>query len=132
MPAIKKFEDLDIWQLARKLAQLIYTYTLKPDFAKDFSLKDQIKRSSGSIMDNIAEGFERGGKVEFIQFLSIAKGSTGEVQSQLYRAFDYQHISKVEFGEAYQLSEEIKNKTGGLIKYLNTTDIKGIKFKDRQ
>ena len=132
MPAIKKFEDLDIWQLARRLTQIIYSYTLKPGFAKDFSLKDQIKRSSGSVMDNIAEGFERGGKAEFIQFLSIAKGSAGEVQSQLYRALDYLHISKAEFDEAYQLSEEIKNKTGGLIKYLNTSDIKGIKFKDRQ
>ena len=132
MATYKRFEDLEIWQLARQLCQLIFSYTLQEKFSKDFALKDQIKRSSGSIMDNIAEGFERGGNREFVNFLSIAKGSTGEVQSQLYRSKDETLISEEQFINAYNLAEEIKNKTGGFMKYLNSSEFKGMKFKDRQ
>lgn len=131
MATFKRFEDLEIWQLSRKLARLIYSYTLLEKFSKDFSLKDQIKRSSGSVMDNIAEGFERSGNREFINFLAIAKASSGEVQSQLYRAKDFDLINEEQFTAAYNLSEEIKNKIGGFIKYLNASEFKGIKFKDR-
>ncbi len=88
MSKVERFEDLKIWQLARELCQLIHRLTLKDQFYKDFNLVGQIKSSSGSVMDNIAEGFERDGNKELIQFLSISKGSCGETRSQLYRAID--------------------------------------------
>ena len=91
---IEKFEDLNIWKVAREINQFIYKITLTDKFAKDYRFKDQIKGSSGSIMDNIAEGFERDGNKEFIQFLSIAKVSCGELRSQIYRAYDYSYITE--------------------------------------
>lgn len=87
MATIQKFEDLEIWQQARAICQNIEMLIQTTNLKTNYSLKDQIDRSSGSIMDNIAEGFERNGNREFIQFLSIAKGSCGEVKSQSYRAF---------------------------------------------
>ena len=83
---IKSFEDLEIWQIAKGLAVKIYSLSRAPRFSKDFSLRDQMRRAAVSIMSNIAEGFERGGNQEFVQFLYIAKGSCGEVRSQLYVA----------------------------------------------
>ncbi len=89
MATIQRFEDLDIWKMARTLAEEVHElYTNHDVFSKDYRLKNQINGSSGSVMDNIAEGFERGGNNEFVNFLSIAKGSLGEVKSQLYRAYD--------------------------------------------
>ena len=93
MATINRFEDIEAWQHAERLEREIFKLTLEGEFAKDFSLKDQIRRSTGSVMDNIAEGFERSGNREFIQFLSISKGSCGEVQSQLYRALDQSYLS---------------------------------------
>jgi four helix bundle protein len=100
MATIKSFEDLEVWKRARDFANRIYGLT---SFAKDYSLKDQINKSSGSIMDNIAEGFERGGNKEFVQFLSYSKGSCGEARSQLCRALDRKHIVENTFT---QLKEE--------------------------
>jgi four helix bundle protein len=97
MATIKKFQDLEVWQLARALNQAIFDLICGDAFVKDYALKDQINRSSGSIMDNIAEGFERGGNREFIQFLSIAKGSAAEVRSQLYRAMDRKYLEASQF-----------------------------------
>lgn len=97
MATVKRFEDLVIWQKARKLSIEIYELTRRGTFAKDFSLKDQINRATGSVMDNIAEGFGRMGKQEFIRFLATSKSSANEVQSQLYRAVDRKHISIEEF-----------------------------------
>ncbi|MGC3978674.1 MAG: four helix bundle protein [Paludibacteraceae bacterium] len=94
MATIKRFEDLEVWQKARGVCKLVKTLTEKENFSKDFSLKDQIKRSSGSAMDNIAGGFERDGNKEFINFLTISKGSAGEVRSQAYRAYDYTCITQ--------------------------------------
>jgi len=127
---IKRFEDLEIWQMARELCKEIFELTLRDNFSKDFSLKDQIRASSGSIMDNIAEGFERGGNKEFKQFLSIAKGSCGETRSQLYRSFDRNYITEQELAEyldkTYQLGKKIHN----MMDYLSRTGYRGQKFKD--
>ena len=131
MPTIKKFEDLEFWQKARELSRKVYAITNETPLNKDYSLKDQIRRSSGSIMDNIAEGFERSGNREFIQFLSIAKSSAGEVQSQLYRLLDQEYIDQQTFDGLYKLCGEIGKMIMGLIKYLNKTEYKGDKFNNR-
>jgi len=125
--ASKKFEDLEIWKDARTLCKKIHVGSENSTLCKDLSIRDQIYRSSGSVMDNIAEGFERNGKKEFIQFLYIAKGSLGETRSQVYRAFDFSHFSK-EFteeliNECMILSARIMN----FIKYMAQTDIDGYK-----
>jgi four helix bundle protein len=92
---VTRFEDLEIWQDARELCKSIKRITTETPLCRDFKLRDQIRAASGSVMDNIAEGFERGGNKEFIQFLSISKGSCGETRSQGYRAFDYNYIDQV-------------------------------------
>src|SRR5215203_3374281 len=97
MGTIRKFEELDVWQKARELCIDIQNVIVREPFARDFGLKDQINRSSGSIMDNIAEGFEREGRKEFIQFLSYAKSSAAELRSQLHRARDRNYINEKEF-----------------------------------
>lgn len=129
MATIRKFEDVDAWQKARELSKEICSITDKGVFSKDYDLKGQIRRSSGSIMDNIAEGFERGGKGAFIQFLGIVKGFSGEVRSQLSRALDQEYIHKEMFDNVYNLSNDISKMIKGLITYLNTTEIKGQKYK---
>ena len=131
MATIKSFEDIEAWKKARQLCNDIYKLTLEGSFAKDFSLRDQINRSSGSVMDNIAEGFERGSKNEFVQFLSYSKGSAAETKSQLYRAFDRNHITEVGFHQLIEDTQEIGKMVGGFMSYLNTSEIKGTKFKNR-
>src|SRR5882757_10482672 len=102
MSTITRFEDLEVWQLARKFAATIYQLTLQEKFSKEYKFKDQIKGSSGSIMDNIAEGFGRESRLEFINFLGIAKGSLNETKSQLYRCLDYNLILQDVFDNYYQ------------------------------
>lgn len=128
MATFKRFEDLEIWQLARKLCINVFEITEKGPFLKDFRFKDQIKASSGSVMDNIAEGFGRSGNKEFVNFLTIAVGSCAECSSQLYRAFDWNYISEIEFNNNNQLCGEILSKSGGLVTYLKNPNIKGTKF----
>ena len=132
MATITKFEELEIWREARQLAKEIFqAYTGSEFFSKEFKLKEQVNRSSGSIMDNIAEGFERNGRNEFIQFLSIAKGSIGEAKSQLHRAFDRDYITKNVFDSLYNKADELGKKIGGFINYLSKSDFKGTKFRER-
>ena len=129
MATFNRFEDITGWQKARVLCKIINDYTQKRPFSKDFKLISQIKSSSGSAMDNIAEGFERGGNKEFSQFLSISKGSAGETKSQLYRALDNEYISESEFQEAYNLADEVGKLTGALMNHLKSSELKGNKFK---
>jgi four helix bundle protein len=128
MATIKQFEDIECWQLARVLFVDIHKITISGNFQKDFALKDQIRRSSGSIMDNIAEGFGRDGTKEFIQFLSYSKGSAAEVQSQLYRALDCNYINAETFNTLYNRTNNIIGKLTNLIKYLCSSTIKGNKY----
>jgi four helix bundle protein len=127
MATIRSFEELEVWKKARMISREIFKATMSESFFKDFALKDQINRASGSIMDNVAEGFERGGRKEFIQFLSYAKGSAGEVKSQLYRAMDHEHIDKETFQKFQSEISEIGKMLAGLMRYLNKTTIEGTK-----
>lgn len=131
MATIQKFEDLEVWQLARTLSKDIFVLSQTGKLAKDFSLKDQMNRSSGSIMDNIAEGFGRGSRLEFIQFLSISTGSADELKSQLYRCLDKEYINKESFESLYEKTNAVYKQINGFIKYLNTSLVKGTKFKER-
>ncbi len=128
MATFRSFEEIDAWQKGRELAKAVYEITERGLFSKDFGLKDQIRRASVSIMSNIAEGFERGGTKEFIQFLSIAKGSTGEVKSQLYVAFDQGYLTQREFDTITGLAEEAGRMIAGLMTYLKHSGMKGAKF----
>jgi four helix bundle protein len=129
MATIRKFEELEIWQLARILSREIYKTTKYPEFSRDFKLIDQIRGSSGSVMDNIAEGFGRGGNKEFSNFLTFTIGSANETQSQLYRAMDQEYITETEFNQLYEKADEIIRRSGKLIQYLKSSDHRGIKFK---
>ncbi len=128
MATIKTFEEIEAWRRSRVLSMEIYEMTLTGSFSKDFSLRDQINRSSGSVMDNIAEGFERGGTREFIQFLFIAKGSAGEVRSQLHRALDRKHLDGHRYDRLTEEIETISKMLTRLIAYLRESNIKGIKY----
>ncbi len=128
MSKIEKFEDLKVWQKSREINLKIYQLSNKGVFAKDFGLRDQIRRASISILSNIAEGFERNGNKEFGQFLSIAKASAGEVRSQLYIAKDLEYVSDAEFTEVVNGLLEISKMINGLMSYLKTTEMKGSKF----
>jgi four helix bundle protein len=125
----KTFEELEVWQKALKLVKSIYSITSNNKFSKDFSLTDQIRRASVSVLSNIAEGFERGSNTEFIQFLYIAKGSCGEVRSQLYVAHELKYISNEEFQKTLQMCKEISGQLSGFISYLKGSRLKGEKFK---
>jgi four helix bundle protein len=129
MATIQKFEDIKSWLEARELNKIMGTLIDEDRFKKNFRLISQIEGSAGSIMDNIAEGFERGGNKEFMQFLYIAKGSCGELRSQLYRAIDRNYINEKEFDTITSQTLLISKLIQKLINYLNNSDYKGTKYK---
>jgi four helix bundle protein len=117
---IERFEDIDGWKKGRELTQAVYVLARKPEFSKDFGLRDQITRAAVSIMNNIAEGFDGGSDAEFVRFLVYAQRSATEVKSCLYVALDNGYISDIEFRHAYDLASEVKRLIGGFIKYLKS------------
>ena len=119
MGTFKSFEDMEIWKLAREQARKIHDLCNREPLFKDFSLRKQMNDSSGSVMDNIAEGFERSGNGEFRYFLAISKGSNGELRSQLYRVIDRGYISEAEFRTFYSENELISKQIAGFIIYCN-------------
>jgi four helix bundle protein len=125
MATINRFEDLNVRKAARVLSNTIHLITAEGLFAKDFDLKNQINAFAGSVMDNIAEGFERGGRKEFIQFLIIAKGSAGETRSQLYRALDRGYINQETFDKLYLEVIKPSKMLNSFINYLKGTAIEG-------
>ena len=131
MATIKTFEDIISWQKARELNKIIGAIIDSGKFKRSYKLISQIEGSSGSIMDNIAEGFERGGNKEFVQFLYISKGSCGEFRSQLYRALDRTYLTQDEFQVLYNIAKDIIVLLQKLIEYLEGTELKGPKYKSR-
>ncbi len=129
MPTIKQFEDLEIWKLSRILCNDINKVANNSDLRTDYKLYGQIDGSSGSVMDNIAEGFERNGNKEFLQFLSISKASCGETRSQLYRVLDRNYITNEEFNKLYQQTITLGKMIGGFMNYLKKSDLRGSKYK---
>ena len=129
MATFKKSEEIECWKRARELTCRIYKISSKAAFARDFGLKDQIRRASVSIMSNIAEGYDRSGTGEFVQFLATAKGSAAEVRCQLYVATDQGYIQESEFIELNALAAETRSMVGGLMKYLRGSGYKGTRFK---
>ncbi len=129
MAKIERFEDIDAWKKARELTKVIYEVTGQGKIATDFSLRDQLRRASVSIMANIAEGFERGGNKEFRQFLAQAKGSTGEIKSILYAALDAGMTTSEQFQLIVGLADDTSRLLAGFLRYLKATDHTGSKFK---
>lgn len=115
---IERFEDIEAWQLARELTVKVYALTRKPGFARDYGLKDQIQRASGSVMHNIAEGFDGGSNAEFVKFLRYVQRSCSEVKSELYVALDQKYLSASEFDAVYEMTGKTRAKIGAFIKYL--------------
>lgn len=131
MAAIKHFEDLEIWQLSRVLCNDIYDVIESTNLKTNYKLSNQIDGSSGSVMDNIAEGFERNGNKEFSQFLSVAKTSCGETRSQLYRVLDRKFIDEIKFEKLKSQTEILSVKINNLMDYLSKSELKGPKYRNR-
>ena len=125
---IERFEDLEIWKEARDLAKIIFEITSAEPVHSDFKFRDQIRAYSGSIMDNIAEGFERDGNKEFIQFLSVAEGSCGECRSQSLRAYDYKYINDEILEDLISRTTQLCKKIASFISYLKRCQFKGSKY----
>jgi len=130
MGTVKGFENLEVWKDARIFAKSIHETASNPVFSHDLTLKRQILRSSGPVMDNIAEGFERDGNRGFIHFLTIAKASLAETKSQLYRALDFAYISHDAFTHNQELADKMGKQIGGFIKYLQQSEYQGNTFKN--
>ena len=131
MPTIERFEDLQCWKSGRTLKRMLYRLTRKESFAQDRDLVSQIRRAAFSVTSNIAEGFERGGNRELVQFLATSKGSLGEIKDHLYTAIDEAYITQTEFDEAYHSTEETARLVGGFMSYLQRSEMTGPKFAAR-
>lgn len=129
MPTIKRFEDIESWKEARKLTARLYDLCCRKPLAGDYGLCDQLRRAGVSIMANIAEGFGRGGNKEFIQFLSLSKGSASELKSHLYVLLDVGYIVEADFQKLYAQADHIEVLISGFMNYLQNTELKGRKFK---
>lgn len=129
MATFRRFEEIEAWQKARVLVKQLYTLSNEGKFARDFGLRDQLRRAGVSIMANIAEGYERGGSREFVQFLAIAKGSAAEVRSHLYVAFDQGYVNKEVLDELLAQAEQTARMTSKLMEYLRGSELKGVKYK---
>ncbi len=129
MTKIRAFEDIESWKKVRTLTNEVYRATAIGDFARDFGLKDQLRRATVSILSNIAEGFERGGDKEFLQFLSIAKGSCGEVRAQFYVALDQGYLSTKIFYQLSVTAREISQLLSGLMRYLKSSELRGNRYR---
>ena len=129
MPTIKQFEDLEVWRAARALTKAIYRVSSTGQFARDFQLTNQIRRSANSVMSNIAEGFEGDGNREFQHFLSVAKGSCGEVRSQLFIAFDQGYVALNEFQSLCQEATKVSRLLSALMKHLRQSQMGDRKYK---
>jgi four helix bundle protein len=129
MSRIERFEDIEAWKLARRATNLVYEATCGEKFCRDFALVNQIRRASISILSNIAEGFERQGNKEFLQFLAIAKGSCGEVRSQLYIALDREYVDQANFEAISNVLIETSRTISGFMKYLQGAELRGSKFR---
>ena len=132
MAKVERFEDLEIWQLAREICNKVHQIFETTSLGDNYALRNQMDKSSGSIMDNISEGFERNGNREFIQFLSIAKASCGELRSQLYIVLDRNHIDKASFEALYEMVLLESKKISSFINYLSRSEYKGSKFNKQQ
>ncbi|MBL0051415.1 MAG: four helix bundle protein [Bacteroidetes bacterium] len=132
MAGVKNFEELKVWQKAREFNKTLFSVIENSGIKNHYILRDQISRSSISIMSNIAEGFERGGNKEFVQFLYIAKASAGEARAQLYIGLDLLFIEKSQFELLIELAVEVSKMLNGLIKYLKESEIKGYKFMEEE
>jgi four helix bundle protein len=126
LPTIERFEDIKAWQLARDLVIDIYRSSDDGRFSRDFGLRDQIRRASVSVMSNIAEGFERGSEKEFQRFLYLAKGSAGEVRSQLYIAFELGYVTQEDFGVLRSKAEGVSKALSGFITYLSSESVRPV------
>mgnify|MGYP001463182704 FL=1 len=132
MGRIDRFEDLEVWKISREQCQLVEHPFQTTELGNNYALRNQMERSSGSIMDNIAEGFGRGGNKEFHNFLSFSKGSCTELKSQFYRSFDKKLISNEDYMKALEMTEHCSNKIGAFMYYLRNTKIRGQKFNNRE
>jgi four helix bundle protein len=129
MGTFRTFEEVEAWQQARTLAKIVYEASGKGAFGRDFALRDQIQRAAVSVMSNIAEGFGRGGTREFVQFLSVARGSASEVSAQLYVALDQGYVSKESFGQLQEQATRTGSVLSGLICCLRTAPMSGSKYR---
>src|SRR5262245_4260627 len=129
MARLARFEDVDAWKVARELTKSVYEITSSGEFARDFGLRDQIRHAAVSILSNIAEGFERGGNKEFLQFLSHAKGSCGEMRAQLYIARDQSYLDDAQFQRLLEQTIRVSRLIAGLMRYLSSSDLRGSKYR---
>ena len=126
------YQDLDIYKLAHEVTKDVWDLIVTTPLGNDYKLRDQINGSSGSIMDNIAEGFGRGGNKEFINFLSYARGSCCETEAQLQRALDRKHLSDTQFHDLFNKTKNLNNQISKFMNHLKTSERKGSKFDNKK